>query len=228
MSLILNIDTSLEVASVVLAERGNIIMSLINVSQKDHAQFVHSAIKRILEETGKNASALDAIAVAIGPGSYTGLRVGMATAKGLCYAWQKPMIGISNLAIISHSAKTFAATMPQSIICPMIDARRMEVFTALYNQAGECLLTPHALILTSISFENELNQGPVVFSGNGSDKFKTIINHPNAFFHQADEYLSSMVLLSQNNFDLREFSNIHLSEPLYVKEHESMIVKMKG
>jgi tRNA threonylcarbamoyladenosine biosynthesis protein TsaB len=228
MSLILNIDTALDTASVALAENGIIIRSLSNATQKDHAQFVHTAIKKLFDDTGKVPAALDAISVVIGPGSYTGLRVGMATAKGLCYAWKQPMIGIGSLAIISHSANAYAQSISNSIICPMIDARRMEVFTALFDQNGNCLLSPHAMILNAQSFEIELQRQPIVFTGNGADKLALIVQHPNAHVYHSVELPTSFASLSQISFNQKEFLDIHLSEPLYVKEHESMFEKKKS
>src|SRR5205814_5136447 len=145
MALIFNIDTALEIASLGLAEDGIMIQSIENDQQKDHAAWIHVAIKNLFEKTGKTIDQLDAVAVSNGPGSYTGLRVGLSTAKGLCYALNIPLITVGTLQVMALNAvQALAKSDLQSadhggenelgdiLFCPMIDARRMEVFTAVY------------------------------------------------------------------------------------------------
>ena len=131
MSLILNIDTALETAFVCLSNGNEVLQSSVNETQKDHATWLHTAITNLLQKTGHSVNELEAVAVSIGPGSYTGLRVGLASAKGFCYALNIPLIAISTLKIIALAASN--EVQGATIICPMIDARRMEVFTLLYD-----------------------------------------------------------------------------------------------
>src|SRR3954463_10682013 len=146
MSFILNIDTSIESAAVCIAENGTELHTISNSTKKDHATFLHNAIKNIIEITSIGLQSLDAIAVANGPGSYTGLRVGLATAKGLCYALNKPLILLNTLEVMAHAAikETFNTrhSVADILYCPMIDARRMEVFTGIYNEQIENIVKP--------------------------------------------------------------------------------------
>lgn len=228
MSLILHIDSALDTATVALAEHGKVMLSLSNPTQKDHAQFLHPAIQKLFGETGISMHNIDAVAVVTGPGSYTGLRVGMAAAKGLCYALQKPLIGVGTLNILAHSVADIARQLPNSIICPMIDARRMEVFCAMMNQHAQPISSPEAVILNTDSFKEILDKQPIVFTGNGAQKFKDIISHSQAHFHQGDNPLISFTSLSHISFEKNEFLDIHLSEPTYVKEHESISGEKKS
>ena len=135
MSLILNIDTATEKAHVSFAKDGLVINSLYSESQKEHASFLQTAIQQLTKLSGVQLKDLDAVAVTAGPGSYTGLRVGMASAKGLCYALKKPLITLGTLEILTCFCYwiVFKITMTPVLLCPMIDARRMEVFTAIYK-----------------------------------------------------------------------------------------------
>ena len=143
MSIILNIDTAVQTSSVCLAQNNEVLALKINPSQKDSAAWLHMAIKEVLKEQNIELKDLDAIAVSEGPGSYTGLRVGMSTAKGLCYVSQKPLITINSLQMMAVAAKD----EPTDFICPMIDARRMEVFTAIFDHELNYVLQPSNFIL---------------------------------------------------------------------------------
>ncbi|MBO9635517.1 MAG: tRNA (adenosine(37)-N6)-threonylcarbamoyltransferase complex dimerization subunit type 1 TsaB, partial [Chitinophagaceae bacterium] len=157
MALLLNIDTATENGSICLSHDGKPIRTMVNHQMRDHAAWIQSAIKQILEETQNTAKDLQAIAVTAGPGSYTGLRVGMATAKGLCYALGIPLITENTLKVMAYAAtqQSFpngdeysikAGLKNSTILCPMIDARRMEVFTALYDLQLNIVERPAALI----------------------------------------------------------------------------------
>src|SRR2546423_5943119 len=141
MAFILNIDTALEEACISLAENDRIIKYAINDNQKDHATWLQPAIKNLFEESGIKTDQLHAVGVSNGPGSYTGLRVGLSTAKGLCYALKIPLITICSLEVIAFSAKREAT----ELICPMIDARRMEIFTAVYDKTLAQIVTPQSV-----------------------------------------------------------------------------------
>lgn len=219
MSLILHIDTASETAQACISNDGIVLHMLLNNEQKNHASFLEPAIKKIAELSGIMLSELDAVAVTEGPGSYTGLRIGMATAKGLCYALNKPLIMVNSLEIMAQEAITSTQiTSPSTLFCPMIDARRMEVFTALYDISLKNILPPCAIILEVNTFESFFNSSSIVFFGSGAAKWELICRNKNAFFQQIDQTLMSFVSLSYEKFKKSDFSNIAYSEPSYIKD----------
>jgi tRNA threonylcarbamoyladenosine biosynthesis protein TsaB len=222
LSLILNIDTATEHASVCISENGNVLGIEKSFEQKDHASFIQPTIKKLFENIHQKISAIDAVAVTAGPGSYTGLRVGLSTAKGLCYALNKPLILLDTLEVMAQAAVKVNANVLHSklsvLYCPMIDARRMEVFTAMYNEKIKNLMKPTALILESDSFKEYLDNRVIVFSGSGSNKFKKILSHPNAIFSPAQHTSENMVGLSEKLFSHKQFADIAYTEPFYLKE----------
>lgn len=213
MSIILNIDTAVQTASVCLSENEKIIGLKVNPSQKDHAAWLHVAIKKLLQEKDIDLHQLTAVAISAGPGSYTGLRVGMAAAKGLCYALQIPLISINTLQMMAVAAES--AT---HFICPMIDARRMEVFTALFDENLNELMPATNSIVTENFFSNILEKQIIVFCGNGSSKFQAITNHPNAVFKQVNATAQHMTGLSYKKLISTSFSNLAYSVPAYSKD----------
>lgn len=221
MSLILNIDTSTESASVSIASDGELLYSLINENQKDHAGFLHSAINIVMEKASAALSSLSAIAVVHGPGSYTGLRVGMASAKGLCYALNKPFITIGTLDMMANAAVNSDENLNCTLFCPLIDARRMEVFTAIYNRQMLQVETPNAMILNETSFEKLLQNNKICFLGSGSEKFKSLIKTENASFFEVKSFIPSMAQLSFIKYSTVNFTQLVDSEPLYIKEFHS-------
>ena len=174
MSLLLNIDTALETGSVCLANSATIIGSSVNHQQHDHAAWLHPAIHELLQNNNLEAGQLDAIAVTIGPGSYTGLRIGLSAAKGLCYALDKPLITVSTLEVLA----SLAVDEADQLICPVIDARRMEIFTALYNKDLQLIREPGALVLQHDSFSDILSDQQVIFCGNAVTKCNRLLPHP--------------------------------------------------
>lgn len=221
MSLILQIDTATEKAHVSLARDGRVLQQLRSDSQKDHASFLQPAIGQLAKEEGVTLNDIDAVSVTMGPGSYTGLRVGMASAKGLCYVLNKPLIALNTLEVIALSTIQAAGAQDAvTLFCPMIDARRMEVFTALYDSSRQLLLEPCAMILDNTSFNKELEKGPVLFSGNGSAKFRTVCDHPNARFYDVGVTAEAMATLSLEQFSAQRFASLAYTEPLYIKEFQ--------
>lgn len=221
MSLILNIDTAVQTSSICLAENGKPVAVKINPSQKDSASWLHVAIKELSDETNFDLLHADAIAVSEGPGSYTGLRVGMATAKGLCYALNKPLVSINTLQIMAFSAGEHC----QGLLCPMIDARRMEVFTALFDQELNIVLPYANMVLDESSFEDLLQKNTITFFGNGSVKFQQITQHPNASFASIETDASAMAPLSHEKFLRGELANLAYSQPFYGKDFHSSMKK---
>jgi tRNA threonylcarbamoyladenosine biosynthesis protein TsaB len=218
MSLILTIDTATEQASVALSLRGKLIADRRNGDQKDHAAWIHVAIAELLREGGIKPAGLNAVSVVAGPGSYTGLRVGMATAKGFCYALNIPMITLNTLKILAFSAKDQAAN--GMLICPMLDARRMEVYTALYTTNLDELLSPCAMILGNNSFSEWLADYKILFLGSGSNKWKHLAgsNYPDAFFSNLFYAPDHIATCSWRQYEENNFSDLAYAEPIYLKE----------
>src|SRR5450631_2693438 len=163
MALILNIDSATEKAGICLAKEGKCVSILQNQEQKDHASWLHEAIGEMMKTTGYKMTDLQAVAVTAGPGSYTGLRVGMAAAKGFSYALGIPLIAENTLKLMAYAASLQTAST--GLFCPMIDARRMEVFTAVYGSDLVELLPPVAMVIDEKSFENYLSGHTVSFFG---------------------------------------------------------------
>ncbi|MEJ7767231.1 MAG: tRNA (adenosine(37)-N6)-threonylcarbamoyltransferase complex dimerization subunit type 1 TsaB [Chitinophagaceae bacterium] len=215
MPLILNIDTSTEQASICLSENVQCLGMRSNDTQKDHASWLHPAIEGLLKDTGRNLVDLKAVGITIGPGSYTGLRIGMATAKGLCYALNIPLIGINTLEAMASAA----LNEETDYICPMIDARRMEVFTAIYDKNLVPLLDPCAMILNEQSFFDLLQTKKIVFYGSGKNKLEAIIDQSNARFKNIIFNASHLYVIIYSKFIKYDFMPLAYLEPLYLKEH---------
>jgi tRNA threonylcarbamoyladenosine biosynthesis protein TsaB len=223
MSLILNIDTSSGDAYVSLAKNGEPLSSAFNDNEKDHASWIQPAIDKLMQETGTAMHQLKAVGVSIGPGSYTGLRIGLSTAKGICYALNIPLIAEVSLKLIAFAAIKYLATNPEFsppgfLFCPMIDARRMEVYTALYNSNLDEIIKPTALILDANSFEEQLRRQKILFLGNGSKKFQQVCQNNNAFFKKIPLEPFALATLTYKKFIGNNFVDLAYIEPLYVKE----------
>ena len=217
MALILNIDTAVDVASLCLAKDGEVLSISKNESQKDHAAWLHIAIRDIFEKNSLELRSVDAIAVTGGPGSYTGLRIGMATAKGICYALDKPLVSLNTLLMMANAADDESA----DLLCPMIDARRMEVFAAIYTKELQIIKEPAAITLNENSFDEYLLNNSICFFGNGSNNFKAIKKHEKAIFKDLKADASSMTSLSEKKFAEKGFADLAYAEPLYLKEFYS-------
>jgi tRNA threonylcarbamoyladenosine biosynthesis protein TsaB len=234
MPLILNIDTATEYASACLSRDGELIAIESNPNQKDHAAFIQPAIKRLLSTVRYQLSSVDAIAVSNGPGSYTGLRVGLSTAKGLCYALDKPLLLVNTLEIIATSAiqNAHQLIIPSSslstVFCPMIDARRMEVFTAVYDEQLKQIELPAAKIIDANSFSELLSNHNIIFSGSGAEKFEEIVGNNNAYFLHAQYDASHMATIAENLYLLKSFADKAYSEPYYLKEFFTPAHKLKS
>jgi tRNA threonylcarbamoyladenosine biosynthesis protein TsaB len=218
MSLVLHIDTAVSTASVCISKDGVLLALAENKNQKDHAEWLHPAIGRLLKENGIGINDLNAVAVSNGPGSYTGLRVGLASAKGFCFALNIPLITISTLEVMTIAVLGYQSTL----FCPMIDARRMEVFTALYDRDLNIILTPHAKVIDEKSFEKELDANQILFFGNGAEKCKTMINHSNALFAMVEHNASFMIEPAQRKMNAKDFADLAYAEPFYIKEFHTV------
>ena len=219
MSLILNIDTTSETALVNIAKDEVVLFEEVNREQRDHAAFLHPAIQLLQKKAGITIKEIDAIAVSHGPGSYTGMRVGMASAKGLCYALHKPFITVNQLEMLAKDViDNLENTETDLLYCPMIDARRMEVFTALYHKNLSEEFSPSALILDENSFSNFLLKNKIIFFGSGAGKWQQLCKHKNALFANAVNKGLAMSRLTFDKFRTKDFSDLAYTEPLYIKE----------
>lgn len=202
-----------------ISRDGDTLGYLQNDNQNDHAAFVQPAIKSLLKQMHLEISGIDAVAVLNGPGSYTGLRVGLASAKGISYALNKPLITISSLLVMAKAMKSslLAAKKTLTWLCPMIDARRMEVFTAVYDQDLNEIISPCAMILKEDSFSEILNHNKITFTGNGSYKFGEINHHSNAIFSHIPDIISTTGEIADSMFKQEIFSDLAYVEPFYLK-----------
>lgn len=214
MGYILNIDTAVETSSICLSLNGENVGLLVNPSQKDGAAWIHQAIQSLFNEHKVTLQQLVAIAISNGPGSYTGLRVAMATAKGLCYILKIPLITINTLKMMAFGVLGEEA----DLYCPMIDARRKEVFTAVFDKKLKEIVPPTNLIVEETSFKLLLNDKQILFFGNGSNKSEKIIQHPNAFFISTVSTARHLAVLSHQSFKAGSFADLAYSEPYYGKE----------
>jgi tRNA threonylcarbamoyladenosine biosynthesis protein TsaB len=216
MSVILNIDTVSEVALVNIARDGNVLFEETNENQNGHAAFLHPAIQSVLKRSGTPLNEVDAVAVSHGPGSYTGIRVGVASAKGLCYAAGKPLIVLNELEILAQDA--ISNHSEAMFYCPLIDARRMEVFTAVYDKNMQQLMPPSAMVLGQDSFQGFLEKGEIVFFGSGSVKWQQVCNNENSLYANILNKGLAVSFLSHKKYNMAEFASLAYSAPLYLKE----------
>lgn len=226
MALILNIDTSTSVCSVALAQDENIICLKESNEGLNHSTLLGTYIDEILKENGKNARQLDAIAVSMGPGSYTGLRIGVSMAKGLCFAAEKPLIAVNTLQALAQAVS--GKLNEDAWYCPMIDARRMEVYTAFFDRTNRAVADIKAEIIDEHSFTDILSKHKVYFFGNGSDKIKNTLISPNAHYLEGIETsASNMVKLAGQKFTDGQFEDIAYFEPFYLKDFIATTPKNK-
>lgn len=217
--MILQIETATTVCSVALANRGELI-AVKEVNERNvHAEVITVFIDELLNNAGVKYSELDAIAVSSGPGSYTGLRIGVSTAKGLCYALDKPLIAVETLEAM---ASGFAAksNYADTLLCPMIDARRMEVYTALFDSVGNTLKPTAAEIIDEHSFSSELKQSKIVFFGDGAAKCRDVLSQ-NSNTIIVDDFYNSAAHLTQKAYQkylAGQFEDVAYFEPFYLKD----------
>lgn len=217
MDIILCIETGTEVCSVSLSKRNEIVAFRESSEPQAHARLLSVFIDEILKEAKLSTEQLSAVAVSEGPGSYTGLRIGVSTAKGICFGSNIPMIAVGSLAAITKGAVT-SLNVPDALYCPMIDARRMEVYTALYDSNIQMKKEIQAAIIDENSFKEELDKGIVYFFGNGSAKCSTVITHPNAKFLEIVPSAVNMAPLALEKFRAGVFVDVAYYEPFYLKD----------
>ena len=216
MATILNIETATKNCSVSLAKDDEMLVLIeLNEGQFSHAEKLHSIILEVLKKSLKEMDDIDAIAVSSGPGSYTGLRIGVSAAKGLCFSLEKPLISIPTLSSLANAIIVDKA----DLVIPLLDARRMEVYSAVFNSERKQIRDTQAQIIDENSFSEYLENGKVYFLGDGALKCKEFIHHENAIFLEG--YFPSakeMVGLSHQKFINNEFDDVAYFEPYYLKD----------
>lgn len=211
---ILQINTALQTASVSLSCNGKLLAERINNVQNEHASFVQPAIVDLMNETESNIDQIHAVSVVNGPGSYTGLRVGLASAKGICFAKNIPLICINTLEWMAHCSMDKGS----ALICSMIDARRDEVFTAIYSDEGKVLLEPTAMVLDKNSFSDWLVNNKIKFVGDGAMKWGKMVDHQNAFFPSIEFNALKLSDISYQFWMNKQFVDLAYAEPFYTKD----------
>ncbi|WP_299219635.1 tRNA (adenosine(37)-N6)-threonylcarbamoyltransferase complex dimerization subunit type 1 TsaB [uncultured Aquimarina sp.] len=215
MAYILCIETSTTNCSVALIKDGEVVVSKEDYDTKySHAERLHQFINIVIREAGIAFKDLDAVSVSKGPGSYTGLRIGVSTAKGLCYGLNIPLISVDTLHSLALQVKA-----KEGFVVPMIDARRMEVYSAIFSNTYKQLRSTEAEVLTEASYETYLQKNKVYFIGNGVAKFAEINSHKNAEFI-SDKLPSAieMATVSYTKFSENDFENVSYFEPYYLKD----------
>lgn len=207
------IETSTGWCSAALLKDGAIAAQRIVKTPKQHASVTAPFVKEVLEEAGITAAECDAVAVSEGPGSYTGLRVGVSTAKGLCFGSGKPLIAVGTLDILAQQGLGKA-----DFIVPMVDARRMEVYCAVYGADGRRINEIEAKVLDGSSFSDLLAKGKVLFIGDGAEKFSKVCTSPNAVFEQTCPLATAMAAPALEAFNKGRFEDTAYFEPFYLKE----------
>lgn len=223
MAVILNIETSTNVCSVALTAEGMVLAHQENMDGRNHAALLSDYIKYCLDFAKEKELKLEAVAVSMGPGSYTGLRIGLSEAKGLAYALDIPLIGVNTLQLLACQVMFTQELDGDEIFVPMIDARRMEVYTAAYDFALREVMPQQPLILDENSYAGVLAANrKVLFFGNGSDKAKEIIKAPNAVFVPEIVPLAiDMIALAERAYSQRDFIDIAYSVPNYIKDFQA-------
>lgn len=217
---ILMIETSTECCSVALSEGGRILASRIDETPRMQSSMLAPYIVEVLEEAGLRAADLDAVAVSEGPGSYTGLRVGVSTAKGICFGAGLPLIGVDTLQLLACQALPVIPGLIRDLhrIISFLDARRMEVYAATFDAEGRKCSDTAAVILDETSYQEELAAGPVLFIGTGVEKFQAICQHPNARFQPCFPLATAMLKPALAALQKKEFKDVAYFEPFYLKD----------
>ncbi len=224
MPTIIHIETATEVCSCTLSVADEIIVSKINNDKLAHSTSLGVFVEEIMQVVRENDIEVNAISVSSGPGSYTGLRIGVSQAKGLSYGLDVPLISIPTSLIMAYLVKDKVSS--ETLLCPMIDARRMEVYAALYNTSLDTVKEIDSQILDENSYSEILSRQKVCFFGNGAKKFMNIIENKNAIFiDDVNPQSSSMVMIAIDKFKKKDFVDTAYFEPFYLKEFSATISK---
>ncbi|MDR2064462.1 MAG: tRNA (adenosine(37)-N6)-threonylcarbamoyltransferase complex dimerization subunit type 1 TsaB [Prevotellaceae bacterium] len=218
MPKILNIESGTSVCSVALSQNRQITALRESDGEVAHAAKLSVFIDELLNSRNIKVSDLDAIAISEGPGSYTGIRIGVSTAKGLCFGADKPLIAIGSLQSLAMLAVEKIKPASETLLCPMIDARRMEVYTALFNSSADAISQISAQIIDENTFIEPLKTKKIIFFGNGAEKCKPVISSPNAVFVDIKASAMGMIDIAIEKFNNSDFVDIAYFEPFYLKD----------
>ena len=216
MAIILSLETSTTNCSVSIGVNGKVVSHKeLNDAGYSHSENLHVFIKEVLKNASLSFNDIDAIAVSKGPGSYTGLRIGVSSAKGLCFSLDKPLISILTLESLAHKLK-----IKEGFLLPLLDARRMEVYSAVFDENYNLVRDTKAEIIDEHSFSEYLEKGKVYFLGSGAEKCKDIVKHSNAIFSEINYVPSAieMAQLAENKFKISDFEDVAYFEPYYLKD----------
>lgn len=228
MPCILNIETATDVCSVALSLDGVVLYEKENTEGRSHANLLGVFVDEAVRFSRSQNITIDAVAVSCGPGSYTGLRIGVSEAKGLCYGLKLPLIALQTLDIMVQQIIDKAILDRETLLCPMIDARRMEVYAAIYNSQLVRIRETAADIVDETTYSSYLKMSKVAFLGNGSAKCKDSIIDPNAMFiDNVYPRASDMIKLSEKAFMNSKFENVAYFEPFYLKDFIATVPKNK-
>lgn len=218
MALILSLETSTTVCSVALHNNGKLVASAEMHKEQSHASKLAVLIDQVVKLADIPMSAIQAIAVSEGPGSYTGLRIGVSTAKGLCFALDIPLLSVGTLSLLAKQIQ-LKTILDNAWLCPMIDARRMEVYCQMFDSEMNALQTIEAKVIDEESFKESLSNHKIIFFGDGAAKCKSVITHSNAFFiSDIVPSAKELGILASEKFSRNEFENLVTFEPFYLKE----------
>jgi tRNA threonylcarbamoyladenosine biosynthesis protein TsaB len=233
--LILHIETATDICSVALSE-GDRELSLVESSQeRSHATLLNTFIRQSVAEAGKQIKDLDGVAVSKGPGSYTGLRIGVSTAKGLAYGLEIPLLAMGTLQMMASGAlskpiigELIQTKGDQLLLCPMLDARRMEVYAGFFTTEIQLFREVSADVIERDSYHQILESHPVCFFGNGAEKCKSILDHPNAFVIDGiNPTAASMIEPVLKKYHQKQFEDVAYFEPFYLKDFIATVPRKK-
>ena len=220
MSCILNIETSTNVCSVSLSQDGVCLHEEVDLQGPSHAQVLAGFVKEVVSFADSHAIPIDAVAVSKGPGSYTGLRIGVSEAKGVAYGRDAKLISVPTLKLLTVPVLLGHDELPEdSLLCPMIDARRMEVYSAVYDRALHEVRGIQADVVDAETYREYLDRGPVYFFGNGAEKCMEVINHPNARLIKGVEPLAKwMFPIAERRIAQEKYEDVAYFVPFYLKD----------
>lgn len=234
-ALILHIETSTDICSVALSE-GDQQLSLVESGpERSHATLLNVYIRKTFEDSARKLDLIDAVAISKGPGSYTGLRIGVSTAKGIAYALEKPLLALGSLENMAIGAKKDQSIInlwnehgDELLLCPMIDARRMEVYTCFYSMDMKVIKSVSADVVEKNSYNKLLEKHHICFFGNGSGKCEQVLDHPHALFVSGiDPSAGHMITPVLNRFKQQQFEDVAYFEPFYLKDFIATVPKKK-
>lgn len=222
MPYILYLETATHVCSVAIAKNDRLIAIKETSIENSHSSLITVFVEEVVQEAKIQFTDLNAVCVSMGPGSYTGLRIGVSSAKGFCYALNIPLIAVNTLQSMANSyiQKNLAEINEATLLCPMIDARRMEVYSALFNKKLSFIRTTHADIIDETSFQKFLKNNTLIFFGNGAEKCKPFLNKNDHVIFDSDYLVSAtgMISLALEKYKKQEFENLAYFEPYYLKD----------